>query len=119
MDLLREHDDFRHLWLAQTVSQIGGQITYLALPLTAAVALQASPVEMGVLTVMGALPSLAVGLLAGEMVDRHQRRPMLIAADLARAVLLTAIPPRLAGRAPQHVPALRRCLPLRRLRALF
>jgi MFS family permease len=92
MELLRDHDDFRRLWLAQTVSQIGGQITYLALPLTAALTLAASPVEMGVLTAVGALPALAVGLVAGELVDRRERRPILVSADVARAFLLMTIP---------------------------
>jgi MFS family permease len=92
MELLRDHDDFRRLWLAQTVSQIGGQITYLALPLTAALTLAASPMEMGVLTAVGALPALAVGLVAGELVDRRERRPILVSADVARAFLLMTIP---------------------------
>jgi MFS family permease len=92
MELLRDHDDFRLLWLAQTVSQIGAQITYLALPLTAALTLAASPMEMGVLTAMGAVPALAVGLMAGEIVDRRERRPILVSADAARAFLLMTIP---------------------------
>ncbi|MGH2616160.1 MAG: MFS transporter [Thermomicrobiales bacterium] len=92
MQLLRHHDDFRRLWLAQTISQIGGQVTYLALPLTAAISLQATPAQMGLLTAMGAMPSLIVGLIAGEVVDRRARRPILISADLVRAVLLATIP---------------------------
>jgi MFS family permease len=92
MDLLRSHDDFRLLWVAQTVSQIGGQITYLALPLTAAVALQATPAEMGLLTAMSAFPALVVGIVAGAVADRRARRPILVAADLLRTSLLLLIP---------------------------
>lgn len=92
MQLLHDHDDFRRLWLAQTISLIGGQITYLALPLTAAISLHATPAQMGLLTAMGAIPSLLVGLFAGEMVDRRARRPILVSADLGRAVLLAIIP---------------------------
>jgi MFS family permease len=92
MQLLRDHDDFRRLWLAQTISLIGGQITYLALPLTVAISLQATPAQMGLLTAMGAIPSLLVGVLAGELVDRRARRPILISADLVRAGLLLSIP---------------------------
>ncbi|MGH2558224.1 MAG: MFS transporter [Thermomicrobiales bacterium] len=92
MHLLREHEDFRRLWLAQTISQIGGQISFLAVPLTAAVSLDASPAEMGILTAMGSLPALVVGLAAGVIVDRRARRPILISADLARALLLGMIP---------------------------
>lgn len=92
MEILRHHGDFRRLWLAQTISLIGGQITYLALPLTAAISLEATPAEMGLLTAMGAIPSLVVGLFAGEIVDRRARRPILIASDLARAALLAIVP---------------------------
>lgn len=92
MHLLRTHDDFRRLWLAQTISQIGSQVSYLAIPLTAATFLNASATEMGVLTAMGSLPALIAGLLAGAVVDRRDRRPILISSDLARAALLGTIP---------------------------
>jgi MFS family permease len=92
VQLLRTHDDFRRLWLAQTVSQIGSQVSYLAIPLTAAVSLDATPAEMGVLTALGSVPSLIAGLFAGAVVDRSERRPILISSDLARALLLAAIP---------------------------
>jgi len=52
------HDpDFKRLWLGETVSQVGGQITYLALPLAAALLLDATPTEMGIL---GALCSCRI-----------------------------------------------------------
>jgi MFS family permease len=92
MQLLSAHDDFRRLWLAQTLSCIGEQVTYLALPLTAAVSLNATPAQMGVLAAVGSLPSLVIGVAAGELVDRHARRPILVAADAGRAVLLATIP---------------------------
>src|SRR5919106_4178962 len=92
MQLLHDQADFRRLWLAQTISLTGGQITYLALPLTAAIALQATPTQMGLLTAMGAIPSLLIGLFAGEVVDRRRRRPILVAADLGQAALLAMIP---------------------------
>ena len=87
MHLLHDHDDFRRLCLAQTISLIGGQITYLALPLTAAISLHATPAQMGLLAAMGAIPSLVVGVFAGEMVDRRARRPILVSVDLGRAAL--------------------------------
>ena len=92
MQLLHHHPGFRRLWLAQTFSCIGEQMTYLALPLIAAISLNATPAQMGVLTAMGSLPSLVIGLAAGELVDRHARRPILVAADLGRALLLALIP---------------------------
>lgn len=92
MQLLHDSGDFRRLWLAQTLSLIGGQVSYLALPLTAAISLQATPAQMGLLTAMGALPSLLIGLFAGDAVDRRPRRPILVLADLGRAILLATIP---------------------------
>ena len=84
--------EFARLWAAQAISQVGSQVTFLALPLTAVVVLGASPAEMGVLTAAGAVPSLLVGLQAGAWVDRRQRRPILVSADLGRAVALAAVP---------------------------
>lgn len=92
MELLRTHDDFRRLWLAQTISQIGSQVTFLAIPLTAAALLDATPTEMGVLTAMNSVPWLVGGFMAGAVVDRRDRRPILISTDLARAALLSLIP---------------------------
>ncbi len=89
---LWSHPDFLKLWGGQTISQFGSQITVLALPLTAALALQASPFQMGLLSAATVAPSLVVGLVAGVWVDRLRRRPILLAADLGRALLLLTIP---------------------------
>lgn len=80
------------LWSAETVSQVGTQVTMLALPLTAIGLLHASAFEVGLLTTMEFLPFLVVGLPAGVWVDRLRRRPILIAGDLARAAILGSIP---------------------------
>ena len=84
--------DFRNLWVAQTVSVVGSQFTSIALPLTAVLTLRATPLEMGVLGAAVNAPVLLVGLFAGVWVDRLRRRPILIATDLGRAMLLGAIP---------------------------
>lgn len=84
--------DFLTLWVGQAISQIGSQVSFLALPLVATLALGATPFEMGVLTAAGALPALVVGLHTGALVDRSRRRPVLIAADLGRALLLGVVP---------------------------
>lgn len=89
---LWRNPDFVKLWSAQTISAIGSKVSFLALPLTAAVALQASPVEMGYLTAAGALPALLFGLFIGVWVDRQQRRPLLVLADVGRGLLLLLIP---------------------------
>jgi len=84
--------DFRQLWLAQTVSQLGTQITVLALPLAAILVLHASTFEVAVLGALEFLPFLLFTLPAGAWVDRLPRRPVLIAADIGRAALLLVIP---------------------------
>ncbi len=88
---LWRNPDFVKLWAGQTVSMFGSQITGVALPLTAALYLDASPAQMGLLAAAGAVPFLLLGLPTGVWVDRRSRRPVL-AADLGRAVLLGLIP---------------------------
>jgi MFS family permease len=89
---LWSNHDFLKLWSAESVSQVGSQITLVALPLAAALELDASAAQMGILTAAGTLPYLLIGLFAGVWVDRMRRRPILIAMDLGRALLLLTIP---------------------------
>jgi MFS family permease len=91
LGLLREHD-FRQLFLADVISQVGTQLTLLALPLVAILALSANPLEIGVLAACETAAFVLVGLPAGAWVDRLRRRNVLIAGDLARAVLLASVP---------------------------
>ncbi|MBV9711954.1 MAG: hypothetical protein JO011_13700, partial [Ktedonobacteraceae bacterium] len=64
-DSLWHHSGFLLLWGGQTVSQIGSQVTLWALPLVAVLTLKATPFQMGILTLMGRLPLLLIGLMAG------------------------------------------------------
>ncbi len=89
---LWRHPDFVKLWIGDTVSQFGSQITQLAIPLAASIVLQASPGEMGLLAAIEFLPFLLISLPAGVWVDRLRRRPILIGADLVRGVTLLAVP---------------------------
>jgi MFS family permease len=84
--------DFMKLWTGQTISQFGDEITGLAIPLLATLILHAGPLEFGILGVVRFLPWILFTLPAGVWVDRMRRRPILIGADLARAVLLISIP---------------------------
>jgi MFS family permease len=88
---LWRNTDFVKLWVAQTVSLLGSHVSFLALPLIAASTLNATPVQMGVLTTVSTLPALLLGLFAGVWVDRHRRRPILIATDIGQAVLLIVV----------------------------
>ena len=84
--------DFVKLWGSLTITHFGGQVTFLALPLTAALMLHATPFEVGVLTAMGALPYPIFGLFAGVWVDRARKLPVIVAMDVGRGVALLAIP---------------------------
>jgi MFS family permease len=90
--LLRERV-FRRFWLAETISLLGDQISMLALPLVAAIELDAGPAQMGYLTAAALVPNLLVSLHAGAWVDRRgRRRQVMIAADVGRFALLVTIP---------------------------
>lgn len=88
---MRERD-FRQLFFADTISQLGSQVSLLALPLTAVLTLDASTFEVGALTACGTVPFLLVGLPAGAWVDRMSRRTVLIASDVGRALVLVTVP---------------------------
>jgi MFS family permease len=90
--MLRE-GPFRRYWTGQTVSVLGDQISFLALPLAAVLVLHADAAQMGWLSMAGLLPALLFSLPAGAWADRrgHRRRTM-IAADLVRAGLMASVP---------------------------
>ena len=91
--LLFDAPDFRRLWLGQTISVFGDQVTQLGLPLVAVLILGADATQMGTLTAFGLLPHLIFSLPAGVWLDRvRTRRRLMIAADLARAALIASIP---------------------------
>lgn len=89
---LWRNDAFVRVWTAATISIFGSLITRIALPLVAILTLGAGPLEVAILRGMDLGALLIVGLVAGAWVDRLRRRPVLIGADLGRAVLLAAIP---------------------------
>ncbi|NUP22187.1 MAG: hypothetical protein HOZ81_40230 [Streptomyces sp.] len=84
--------DFRLLLLGQTTSQLGTQVSGVAFPLLAVVTLHATPLQLGLVTAAGTIAFVLIGLPAGAWIDRWRCRPVLIAADLARATLLATIP---------------------------
>lgn len=84
--------DFRRLWLADLASQFGNRIDVLAVPLLAATALGASVFEVSLLRTAETLPYLVLGLQVGAWCDRVRHRPVLVAADAGRAVLIGSVP---------------------------
>ena len=89
---LTRNRDFLKLWSGQAISKIGSAITSVGIPLAAAGVLNATPWQMGILTGASGAGVLIFGLFAGAWADRMRRRPIMIAADVARALLLATIP---------------------------
>lgn len=83
---------FVRVWSADAASVVGSEITAVAVPLIAAIYLNAGPLAIGVLSAAQYAPYLVVPLLAGALVDRTRRKPLLIRLDLARGLLLLSIP---------------------------
>jgi MFS family permease len=89
--LLRD-GHFARLWAATGVSLVGSQVTLLAFPLTAVLALHVSASEVAALAAVGTAPFLVFGLPAGVWMERWSLRRLMVVTDLARAVLLAAVP---------------------------
>jgi MFS family permease len=89
---LWRHADFLRLWGAETISQFGTAVSQLAIPLVAIIVLDTSAFGVAVLGTFEFLPFLLFALPAGVWVDRLPRRPILVLADLGRALALASIP---------------------------
>jgi hypothetical protein len=90
--MLFRHRDFRFLWAGESVSELGSQVSLLAIPLVAVRALHATTFEIGALTAASTAAFLLVGLPAGVWVDRLRRRRVMIASDLGRILALGSVP---------------------------
>jgi MFS family permease len=88
----RRHADYLRLWGAQGISSLGSQITLLALPLVAILALDATAFEVAALTAIEFVPFIFVSIPAGVWVDRLRRRPILVLTDVGRGASLLSIP---------------------------
>jgi MFS family permease len=83
---------FVKLWAANGVSQLGTQVSLLALPLAALYTLNAGTLEVALLRSFAVLPFLLFALPAGVWIDRVRKRPLMIVADLGRAAAMASIP---------------------------
>ena len=84
--------DFRLMWLASTVTSFGGQVTMLALPLTAVLLLNATPGQMGMLVAAETLPFSLFSLHVGVYVDRMRKSPIMVGGQLLVGATLLTIP---------------------------
>jgi MFS family permease len=90
-DLLRDAV-YRRLWSSILISSLGGQVTMLALPLTAAVLLNASPTQMGLLQAMEILPFVLFSLPSGVLLDRVRKLPVYVAGETFLAFAVASVP---------------------------
>src|SRR5260221_8703157 len=89
---LARDPEFLKLWVGETISDFGDQMTLLAIPLTAVIVLKASAFEMGLLAAVGTLPTALFSLPVGVWVDRLPRRRTLIVSDAGKAIVLMTVP---------------------------
>ncbi|MGW2549213.1 MFS transporter [Streptomyces sp. NPDC001635] len=87
----RADRDFRIFWAAQTLSVLGDSFALIALPLLVLEA-TGSVARMGLLTAVGGAASVVAGVFAGVVVDRVDRRKLLIACDVVRMLLYAVVP---------------------------
>ncbi|NUP86177.1 MAG: MFS transporter [Burkholderiaceae bacterium] len=90
-DLLRDAV-YRRLWTSILISSLGGQVTLLALPLTAALLLNATPTQMGWLTALEILPFVLFSLPSGVWLDRVRKLPVYVAGELTIGVAVASVP---------------------------
>jgi MFS family permease len=84
--------DFRRVWLADAISQLGTRMTFLAAPLAAVLTLHATAFEVALVRAFESLGALLFGLVAGAWLDRLRCRPVLLVADFARFAVLLTVP---------------------------
>jgi MFS family permease len=90
-DLLRDVV-YRRLWTSILISSFGGQVSMLALPLTAAVLLHAAPIQMGFLTAMETIPFVFFALPTGVWLDRVRKLPVYVIGELSVACTVATVP---------------------------
>jgi MFS family permease len=83
--------DFAKFWAGQTISNLGSSVTLFALPLLV-FKLTGSPLNLGATSATSFLPYLLFGLVIGAWVDRVDRKRLMIATDVVRALLVATIP---------------------------
>src|ERR1700744_3643681 len=84
--LLKRNSNYRNTWSGQVVSEIGDHFNNIAVFSLALANTRSGMVVTGVL-IARALPGVMAGLLAGVVLDRLDRKQIMIASDLIRAVI--------------------------------
>jgi MFS family permease len=115
---LAENRDFKVLLTSQGVSSIGDAVSFTALPLLV-LALTGSGFAMGIVGALQTLPDLFLGMVAGAIADRSDRKRMMFLADLGRAGLTALIPLSVALGGPTMGVILLVAAPMSILRSFF
>lgn len=89
-DLLRDRV-YRRMFSAILVGSFGTQMTALALPLAAAVLLNATPTQMGILVALEVLPFALLSLPAGVFIDRMRKLPIYVAGEALLALAALSV----------------------------
>lgn len=84
--LLRRNRNYRYAWLGQTVSEVGDHFNTIAV-LSLALRMTGSGFTVGIVMLARILPALLAGPVAGVFLDRYDRRKVMIASDLFRALI--------------------------------
>jgi MFS family permease len=90
-DLLRD-PAYRRLWSSILISSFGAQVSMLAVPLTAAVLLHATPQQMGFMTAIALIPFMLFSLPAGVWLDRVHKLPVYVVGETVVAFALASVP---------------------------
>ena len=88
---LWRQETFLKLWASQTFTYAGFQVQLLGVPLVAALLLDATPLQMGILASFGGAPAIVVGVFAGIWIDRRSKRAVLIGAAWGHVLALLVI----------------------------
>lgn len=83
---------FAAFWGAGTVSNFGTYITTIAIQVLVVTTLRGTAFDVGLVNSSRWMPYLLFGLVIGALVERRRRKPLLIATDIGRGILLGLIP---------------------------
>ena len=115
---LARNRDFKVLLSSQGASSVGDAVSFTALPLLV-LALTGSGFAMGIVGAIQTLPDLFLGMIAGALADRSDRKRMMFLADLGRAGLTALIPLSVTLGGPTMGVILLVAAPMSVLRSLF
>jgi len=89
---LWHHRDFTRFWFSDTVDQFGNQFSIFALPVLAVLSLNATSLDIGIITALAIAPYPLLGLFVGVWADRFRKRRIMVICNLGRMLTLASVP---------------------------